>query len=229
MRYRGLAIRCATIYRAANWMYTRGFHRTRQGTRQGYSASPQQPKRVFVRPLTKHSQARLSQSILDPTYRYGAPKLMLTAEQMRSLPAFFSDIPDPRRRQGRRHSLATILAIAAGAVLCGMEGYKAISGWAQDLGPKARERFGCRRRKGVRLVPSRTTFRETLIRVDPNDLDRALQAWNAQFAEDDEGLAIDGKTMCNAIDEAARQTHILGVVGHQSGTCHTQKKSVFCR
>jgi len=221
-----------TIYRAANWVYvgdTRGFHRTRQGTRQGYSANPQQPKRVFVRPLTQQAQALLSQSVLNPTYRYGVPKLMLTAEQMRSLPAFFSDIPDPRRRQGRRHSLPTILAIAVGAVLCGMEGYKAISGWAQDLGPKARERFGCRRRKGVRLVPSRTTFRETLIRVDPDDLDQALQGWNAQFAEDDEGLAIDGKTMCNAIDEAARQTHILGVVGHQSGICHTQKKSVLCR
>jgi len=35
--------------------------------------------------------------------------------------------------------------------------------------------------------------------------------------------------MCNAIDEAARQTHIPGVVGHQSGTCHTQKKSRLCR
>ncbi len=60
-------------------------------------------------------------------------------------------------------------------------------------------------------------------------LDFALQGWNAQFAENDEGLAIDGKTMCNAIDEAERQTHILGVVGHESGTCHTQKKSALCR
>jgi len=219
-----------TIYRAANWVYvgdTRGFRRTRQGTQQGYSATPQQPKHVFVRPLARQAQARLSGAILNPTYRYGAPKIMLTADQMRSLPAFFSELPDPRRRQGQRHSLATILAIAAGAILCGMEGYKAISGWAQDLGQKARERFGCRRRHGVRQVPSCTTFRETLIRVDPDDLDRALQGWNAQFAEVDEGLAIDGKTMCNAIDEAGRQTHILGVVGHTSGTCLTQKKSVL--
>lgn len=221
-----------TIYRAANWFYvgdTQGFRRIRQGSRQGYSATPQQPKRIFVRPLMQQAQAHLSQSILNPIYCYGAPKIMLTADQMRSLPDFFADIPDPRRKQGRRHSLSTILAIAAGAVLCGMEGYKAISGWAQDLGPKARERFGCRRRQGVRQVPSRTTFRETLIRVDPDRLDLALQGWNAQFANEDEGLAIDGKTMCNAIDEAGRQTHILGVVGHESGLCHTQKKSVLCR
>jgi len=42
---------------------------------------------------------------------------MLRAEQMRSLPAFFADIPDPRRAQGRRHPLPVVLAIAAAAVL----------------------------------------------------------------------------------------------------------------
>ena len=217
-----------TIYRAANWIYvgdTQGFRRIRPG----YSATPQHPKRVFVRPLTVHSQAHLSHSILNPTYGYGAPKIMLTADQMRTLPEFFADIPDPRRKQGLRHSLPTVLAIVAGAVLCGMEGYKSISGWAQDLGPKARERFGCRRRNGQRQVPSCTTIREVMIRVDPDSLDLALQGWSAQFAGDDEGLAIDGKTMCNAIDKEGRQTHIMSVVGHESNTCLTQKKSVPCR
>lgn len=216
-----------TIYRAANWVHvgdTRGFRRTRRG----YSSISQHPKQVFVRPLTLHTQARLSQSILAPAYCYGAPKIMLTADQMRTLPEFFFDIPDPRRKQGQRHSLACVLAISAGAVLCGMEGYKAISGWAEDLGQKARERFGCRKRNGYYAVPSRSTFRETLIRVDPEQLDLALQGWNEQFAEEDEGLAIDGKTLCNAIDEESRQTHIPGVVGHQTGRCHTKKKSVSC-
>ena len=216
-----------TIYRASNWELvgnTRGFRRTRQG----YSTIPRQPKQIFVRPLSRHSKAHLSQSILDPFYHHGAPRLMLTADQMRCLPDFFSAIPDPRRRQGQRHSLACVLAISAGAVLCGMEGYKAISGWAEDLGQKARARFGCRKRHGHYTVPSRTTFREILIRIDPEKLDFALQGWNEQFAEEDEGLAIDGKTMCNAIDEEGRQTHILGVVGHQTGRCQTKKKSVHC-
>ena len=117
-----------TIYRAANWVYvgdTRGFRRTRQGSRQGYSATPQTPKRIFVRPLTMQAQAYLSQSVLNPAYCYGAPKIMLTANQMRSLHAYFADIPDLRRKQGQR---VTVLAIVAGAVLCGMEGYKSMSG-----------------------------------------------------------------------------------------------------
>jgi hypothetical protein len=58
---------------------------------------------------------------------------MLSAEQMRSLPEFFIDIPDPRRAQGRRHALCTVLAIACGAILCGMRGYKVISDWAQKF------------------------------------------------------------------------------------------------
>jgi len=84
----------------------------------------QTPKRVFVRPLIAHAQARLSQPRLDPADCHGAPKMMLSAEHMRSLPMFFAEIPDPRRAQGRRHSLPTVLAIATAAVLCGASGYK---------------------------------------------------------------------------------------------------------
>jgi hypothetical protein len=78
-------------------------------------------------------------------------------------------------------------------------------------------------------VPSESIFRDCLIRVDPQALDRALQRWNAAYGQVDESLAIDGKTMRNALDEQGYQTHIMGVVGHQSQTCYTQKKSVPCR
>jgi len=216
-----------TSYRAANWLHvgeSRGFRRTREG----YSSRPDIPKLVFVRPLVANARGRLSHPLLDPRYRHGAPKLMLSAEQMRALPAFFADIPDPRRGQGRRHPLPALLAIAAGAVLCGARGYKAIAAWASELSQQGRARFRCRFRNGRYEVPSRTRFREVLISVDPAALDRALQGWNAQMAQTDEGLAIDGKTMCNAIDAQGRQTHILGVVGHRTQTCYTQKKSPHC-
>jgi len=153
---------------------------------------------------------------------------MLSAEHMRSLPAFFADLPDPRRAQGRRHPLPSVLAIATAAVLCGARGYKAISEWAEDLGQKARARFRCRYRQGRYQVPSRTLIRDVLTRVDPTALDRALHAWNAQYAATDEGLAIDGKTLCNAIDDEGRQTHILSAVGHQTQSGYTPKKSPLC-
>jgi hypothetical protein len=216
-RFRG------TIYKAANWIYvgeTKGFHRTRKG----YSAAAQSPKMVFVKPLRSDAQALLSRPILEPAYRIGGPKIMLNAQQMQSLPNFFADIPDPRRAQGRRHPLSTVLAIAAGATLCGMHGYLAISDWAKSLGQKARERFGCRYQDRRHIVPSLSIIRDVLLRVDPVHLDRALQRWNQAYGQQDESLAIDGKTMCNAIDDQGYQTHIMSAIGHQSKTCYTQKK-----
>jgi hypothetical protein len=222
LRFRG------TVYKAANWRYlgdTRGFRRTRQG----YSETARSSKMVFVKLLKQNAQFLLSQPILDPAYRIGDPKMKLSADKMRALSDFFKTIPDPRREQGRRHRLATILAIAAGAVLCGMRGYQAISDWAESLGHKARERFGCRRHNGKYIVPSLFIIRDLLIRVDPVHLDRALTQWNECHGKEDESLAIDGKTMCNAIDEEGRRTHIMSAVGHQTKVCYAQKKWASCR
>lgn len=212
-----------TVYRAANWQYigdTRGFRRTRKG----YSALPNSPKLVFVKPLRLDACELLSRPFLEPPYRTGGSKMTINAEQMQSLPHFFADIPDPRRAQGRRHCLATVLAISAGAILCGMRGYRAISDWAEALGAKARRRFGCRYEKGRYVVPSEFVLRDVLVRVDPEQLNHALKRWNEVYGAQDESLAIDGKTMCNAIDEQGHQTHIMSAIGHQTKTCYTQKK-----
>jgi hypothetical protein len=216
-----------TVYRAANWIYvgnTRGFRRTRVG----YTATPASPKMVFLKLLRADARRLLCRAILSPPYHLGGTTMRLTAEQMRSLPCFFSQIPDPRRTQGRRHRLSAVLGIAAGAVLCGMRGYKAISDWAQSLGQKSRERFGCRREQGHYVVPSESILRNVLIRVTPADLDRALQRWNERYGAGDESLAIDGKTMCNALDEEGQQTHVMSAVGQQSKICYAQKKWAPC-
>lgn len=42
-------------------------------------------------------------------------------------------LPDPRWRRGRRHSLATVLALALGAVLAGATSLAAIGDWATDV------------------------------------------------------------------------------------------------
>jgi len=220
-RFRG------TIYKAANWLYvgnTKGFRRTRLG----YTATPALPKMVFVKALHADARELLCHTVLTSPYCLRGPKIMLNADQMQSLPTFFKAVPDPRRAEGRRHRLSTVLGIAAGAVLCGMRGYQAISDWANSLGQKARERFGCRREGGRYVVPSLSIIRNVLIRVDPTHLDRALQRWNEVYAEKDEGLAIDGKTMCNAIDDEGYQTHVMSVIGHQTKVCNTQKKLALC-
>ncbi|MBK7002585.1 MAG: ISAs1 family transposase [Rhodoferax sp.] len=147
---------------------------------------------------------------------------MLTAKQMCSPPDCFKNIPIPDA-QGRRHRLPVVLAIAAGAILCGMRGYSAIAQWANALGPKARARFGCRRVKGVYRVPSTFVIRDCLVRIEAGALDRALAAWNQTWGGTDQGISIDGKTMKNAIDEDGNQTHILSAIGHETATCFAQK------
>ena len=212
-----------TIYKADNWIYvgnSKGFQRIGKG----YSPTAKCPKMVFLKPLAPDAQTLLSQPILDPTYHTGGKKIMLSAQQMESLPGFFRKIPDPRRSQGLRHKLSTVLAIAAGATLCGMRGYLAIWDWADGLGQKARQRFGCRYENNRYVIPSLSIIRDVLIRVEPVHLDSALQRWNQSYAQQDDSLAIDGKTMCNAIDDQGYQTHIMSAIGHQSKTCYTQKK-----
>ncbi|OEU71033.1 MAG: hypothetical protein BA864_03275 [Desulfuromonadales bacterium C00003093] len=213
-----------TVYKAANWSYvgdTKGYRRTPKG----YSDKQLSPKMVFVKPLQRNARIILSRAILDQPYVIGEPRIMIRAELMKTLPDFFANIPDPRRAQGQRHRLSTVLAIAAAATLCGMRGYRAFSDWANSLGHKAKERFRCNYKNGTFIVPSEYVIRNVLIRVDPQDLDQALQLWNNTYAKDDKSLAIDGKTMCNAIDEEGYQTHIMSAVGHQTKICYTQKKS----
>ena len=136
-----------TVYRAANWIEV---GRTRGFARDGHSYSEHaHPKLVFLHPLCRGARARLRAAHLDPRLRHGVPKMTLSAARMRSLPEFFQDIDDPRRRQGRRHALPTVLALATAATLCGMRGYKAISEWVDDLSPKVLQRFRVRRQAAV--------------------------------------------------------------------------------
>ena len=129
-----------------------------------------------------------------------------------------------------------VLGIAAGATLCGMRGYKAMSDWADALGQQARERFGCLRKDGRYVVPSEFVIRDCLVRIEPAvqelkahwTLDRALNTWNQVWGDQDDALAMDGKTMKNALDAAGHQTHIMSVVGHDSKRCYAQKKSAPC-
>jgi hypothetical protein len=219
-RFRG------TVYQAANWTYvgdSKGYGRIGAG----YSAH-QSPKMLFVKSLRADARSILSQPVLDPAYRRGVPKIMLTAEQMCTLPGYFADISDHRQAKGRRHPLRAVLALAAAATLAGARGYREMAEFAADLSQTIRRRLGCRFDKGKYLVPSMTVIWDCLVSVDPVQLDRSLQRWNADHGREDSCLAIDGKTMKNAIDDEGRQTHILGVVGHQTGLCHTQKKSVCC-
>ncbi|EAR22040.1 transposase family protein [Nitrococcus mobilis] len=147
---------------------TRGFRRIRGG----YSNTPERPKRVFVYPLQRNVARLLNHPDRAAPGLFGDPRMALSAAQMRALPQYFTDLPDPRRAQGRRHRLPVVPALTAGASLCGMQSYKAMAEWASSLGQAARQRFGCRRGNGHYLVPSLYVIRDCLVRLGPEALDR---------------------------------------------------------
>lgn len=72
-------------------------------------------------------------------------------------------------------------------------------------------------------MPSESILRDVLIRMDPLDLDQALQGWNAQYGVIDESLAIDGKTLCNTISKrwtAESYYRFLEVMGVEAVSNH---------
>ena len=142
----------------------------------------------------------------------------LTHNDMRSLYDHFTGVPDVRRAKGRKHKLANVLALAAGATLSGMRGYKDIWVWASTLSEASRTRFRCR-------------FRNVMIQVGPEALDRALNNWLAEhYGDAHESIAVDGKTMRGAVvDNEGQQVHVMSAVGHGSKHCYTQKKSARWR
>ena len=76
--------------------------------------------------------------------------------------------------------------------------------------------FRCRRVNGAYERPSIYCLRNAIVKVAPEELDSALRAWFSAHGHDDASLAIDGKTMKGAVDEAGRQVHILGACGHET-------------
>ena len=52
-------------------------------------------------------------------------------------------------------------------------------------------------------------IRDCLVRIAPGALDQAPNAWDQAWGVHDDALAMDGKTVKNARDEAGLQTHIM--------------------
>ena len=55
------------------------------------------------------------------------------SDACRDLLELFAGVPDGRVGQGRDHPVAAVLALAAAAVVAGMKGYTAITGWVADV------------------------------------------------------------------------------------------------
>lgn len=99
-----------------------------------------------------------------------------------SLVARLSQVPDRRKRRGRRHELVVVLVLAACATLVvGNDSVAAIWQWSAGTSQEVLARIGARRDplRGRYLVPSERTFRRVLADLDSDALDAATCGYAA--------------------------------------------------
>jgi predicted transposase YbfD/YdcC len=125
-------------------------------------------------------------------------------------------VADPRHRRGVRHRLAVILGLAVCAVLAGARSFTAIAEWAADADRETLARLGV-----TGTVPSESTFRRTLQRLDADAFDELTGRWAAQRTAPGPGgrrvIAVDGKTLRGSGAGSRPAHHLLAALDHACG------------
>jgi hypothetical protein len=146
--------------------------------------------------------------------------------------ATLAQLPDARKRRGIRHRQASVLAIAAAAVLTGARSYTAIGEYAAELGQDVLARLQARRHPvtGRYVAPDESTLRRAIQRVDPDVLDAAIGGWLADQAaagyvnEQALAVAVDGKSLRGAVTDDGRPVHLFAAMIHNQGVVVAQRE-----
>lgn len=132
--------------------------------------------------------------------------------------ASLAQVPDPRGRKGRRHCLPAMLTAVICGLLCGVRGYEALVEWLHDQTVDVWHWMGYQR-----TPPRKDCFRDLLMKLDPESLERVLREWITQqlklsdAPETLAGVSLDGKTLCGTLRPFERAVHLLAAVDHQTG------------
>jgi predicted transposase YbfD/YdcC len=118
--------------------------------------------------------------------------------------------------------------MAAAAVLAGARSMTAIAEWAADTPQSVRAALGARHHApGHYSVPSETTIRRTLGRLDPDALATAVGAWLCDRGHKQQrrrAIAVDGKTLRGARPPDGRQVHLLAAMDHTTRAVLAQRQ-----
>ena len=132
-------------------------------------------------------------------------------------------VADPRHRRGVRHRLAVILGLALCAVVAGARSFTAIAEWALDADEQTLSMLGL-----TGAVPSESTFRRTLQRLDAGAFDDLAGAWAQQATMPGPGqrrvIAVDGKTLRGSASGAEPGDHLLAALDHAHGAVLAQEE-----
>jgi len=130
--------------------------------------------------------------------------------------AVLAKMADPRHRRGVRHRLVVILGLAVCAVLAGARSFTAIAEWATDADADTLAGLGV-----TGPVPSESTFRRTLQRLDADAFDDLAGQWAQQRTvpgpKARRVIAVDGKTLRGSGHGDEHSRHLLAAFDHAHG------------
>jgi predicted transposase YbfD/YdcC len=153
-------------------------------------------------------------------------KRRLMIAQPRPLIEVLAEIPDFRKTRGKRHALASILALACCAVLCGYRSYSAMAEWGRNYGWRLVHALGFRHKP-----PCAATFYSVFRHLDCETFEAKIGRWAqemvAHSATPHEGqetaLGLDGKTLRGSKKHGAPGVHLLSAVAHDLGLTLAQQ------
>ncbi len=215
----------ATAYKACGWQalgYSSGFKRVAEDFYQRHD----RPKQLWVKPLDPRAwqwlRAKQLPAHLARYEKATPPACAVATEQMPSLFERLEQVADWRQRLGRRHRLATVMAIIALAGLAGAgQGYRAVSRFAKRLTPLQRRRLKCwiHPDTGKPHVPSEAVFQRILRKIPRQHIEQMATQWQNDVlgpVPATDAVVIDGKEvrggdllLVNAIAQPSQR--LLGV------------------
>ena len=147
-----------------------------------------------------------------------------TALSRRPLREVLEWVADPRDRRGVRHALTAVLCLAVVGVLAGCRTLGAMREHVADLEPAD---LGDLDLEEGRALPSESTIRRVLQRVNADDLDARVSSWLRTRVGAIGGrrvIAVDGKTMRGARGAGERAPHLPAAPGRAGGVVVGQRR-----
>ena len=212
---------CGHMYAAAGWTRlgrTKGFARA-----SGKYTDPHGvPKDLHVFPLRRDARRRMREpcDLADglqpsPMGRMSA----LPSGCLRSLYDELLRVPDFRRAQGRKHTIASVLAIFIAARLAGITSGIGAAQYARALNQTELQALGAWRNKktGRFEPPSKSVLYRVLEMADPAEIEAVLKRFSAPRLSIGAAIASDGKRIRGANRNGEGHHETATLVEHETG------------
>lgn len=135
----------------------------------------------------------------------------------------FAVVGDPRIERQKKHKLKDILVISLCGMICGLEHWTQMEDFAKTHEDWFREFLEL-----ANGIPSHDTIGRVFAALDPDEFEKAFQAWVHDLAGSSAGkhIAIDGKTLRQSFDGATAKSavHMVSAWVHENHAVFGQVK-----